>query len=399
MALTLHLSAVWTVVAALLTIELGRRINRALPWLERGSIPPSVTAGLFVSLVLAGLRGGGWINVRFDVAPRDLLLLVFFASLGFGAHLGRIATAGRGALVICLGIALTIVAQNGVGILVAKAFGEPPGIGLFLGSIAYAGGHGTAVAWSSTPYAAALPGAFELGIGSATLGLVLGGLIAGPVSVWLATRDRSAARHATLFESDGASESERDHAFSSDRWLPCLLWFALALAFAGEIKGAIASSGLELPAFLVVLLVSVVITNVADAARLPLDTEVTDLIGTIALRIFLAIAMLSLDWVELVKHLPLLFTAAIAQVAVTVGIAVLVVYSLFGRGPEGAAATGGFIGMSLGAMPVGLAVMRRLGLQFGDTPRALLAITLAASLFTDVANALGITGFFRWLGM
>jgi ESS family glutamate:Na+ symporter len=50
-------------------------------------------------------------------------------------------------------------------------------------------------------------------------------------------------------------------------------------------------------------------------------------------------------------------------------------------------------------MPVGLAVMRRLGLQFGDTPRALLAITLAASLFTDVANALGITGFFRWLGM
>jgi ESS family glutamate:Na+ symporter len=68
------------------------------------------------------------INVRFDVAPRDLLLLVFFASLGFGAHLGRIATAGRGALVICLGIALTIVAQNGVGILVAKAFGEPPGI-------------------------------------------------------------------------------------------------------------------------------------------------------------------------------------------------------------------------------------------------------------------------------
>jgi hypothetical protein len=27
----------------------------------------------------------------------------------------------------------------------------------------------------------------------------------------------------------------------------------------------------------------------------------------------------------------------------------------------------------------------------------LLAITLAASLFTDLANALGITGFFRWL--
>jgi ESS family glutamate:Na+ symporter len=93
----------------------------------------------------------------------------------------------------------------------------------------------------------------------------------------------------------------------------------------------------------------------------------------------------------------LLFTAALAQVVVTVLIAVTLVYSLFGRGPEGAAATGGFIGMSLGAMPVGLAVMRRFNSRFGDTPRALLAITLAASLFTDLANALGITGFFRWL--
>ena len=67
----------------------------------------------------------------------------------------------------------------------------------------------------------------------------------------------------------------------------------------------------------------------------------------------------------------------------TVIIAVLLVYTLFGRGREGAAATGGFIGFSLGAMPVGLAVMRRLNARFGDTPRALLAITLAASLFTD----------------
>jgi Na+/glutamate symporter len=44
-------------------------------------------------------------------------------------------------------------------------------------------------------------------------------------------------------------------------------------------------------------------------------------------------------------------------------------------------------------------VMRRLSLRFGDTPRALFAITLAASLFTDLANAFSITGFFRWLGM
>ena len=159
-----------------------------------------------------------------------------------------------------------------------------------------------------------------------------------------------------------------------------------------------AGLGFKAPTFLAVLLTGVLITNVADVARRPLDTEVTDLVGTIALRIFLAIAMLTLDWAELAAKLPMLLAGAAVQVTVTVLIAVLVVYTLFGRDRDAAAASGGFIGFSLGAMPVGLAVMRRLNTTFGETPRALLAITLAASLYTDTANALILAAFFRWFG-
>jgi len=396
--MTLQLNPVWTLVAALLAIQFGKRINAKIVWLERGNIPPAVTAGLFFSLILAILRGNGWLDVRFHTGPRDVLLLVFFASLGFGAHLRQLASAGKGALVICAGVVLVLVSQNFVGLLVAKAYGEVPALGLFLGSAAFAGGHGTVVAWANTPYTAGLTGALEIGIGSATLGLVLGGLVAGPVSVWLATRDRSAARHATVFEDDVPAAPDREPVFSTDRWLPSLLWIALSIALAPLLGDWAAAHGFKTPAFLAVLVVCVVLTNIADSFRRPLDTDVTDLIGTVALRIFLAIAMLSLDWVSLFEHIPMLLTAAAVQVVTTVIIAVLLVYTLFGRGREGAAATGGFIGFSLGAMPVGLAVMRRLNARFGDTPRALLAITLAASLFTDTANALVITIFFRWLG-
>ena len=396
--MTLQLNPVWTLVAALLAIQFGKRINAKIVWLERGNIPPAVTAGLFVSLILAILRGNGWLDVRFHTGPRDVLLLVFFASLGFGAHLRQLASAGKGALVICAGVVLVLVSQNILGLIVAKIFGEVPALGLFLGSAAFAGGHGTVVAWANTPYTAGLSGALEIGIGSATLGLVLGGLVAGPVSVWLATRDRSAARHATVFEDDVPAAPDREPVFSTDRWLPSLLWIALSIALAPLLGDWAAAHGFKTPAFLAVLVVCVVLTNIADSFRRPLDTDVTDLIGTVALRIFLAIAMLSLDWVSLFEHIPMLLTAAAVQVVTTVIIAVLLVYTLFGRGREGAAATGGFIGFSLGAMPVGLAVMRRLNARFGDTPRALLAITLAASLFTDTANALVITIFFRWLG-
>lgn len=393
-----ELSGVWTLFAALVTIELGKRLNRALPWIERASIPPAVTAGLLISLVLAVLRAGGWLDVKFATAPRDVLLLVFFASLGFGAHLGRLASAGKGTLVICLAITVAVLAQNLIGIAIARAFGAAPAAGLFLGSIAYLGGHGTATAWAAAPEGEAVEGAFEIGIASATLGLVLGGLVAGPVAVWLATRNAAQARHATVFGAEAVAAAAREPAFSSDRWIPCLLWILACLAIGPVARDWAAGLGFKVPAFLAVLLVGVLITNVADLTRRPLDTEVTDLVGTIALRIFLAIAMLTLNWAELTEKLPMLLAGAAAQVVATVATATLLVYTLFGRDREAAAASGGFIGFSLGAMPVGLAVMRRLNTTFGDTPRALLAITLAASLYTDTANALILAAFFRWLG-
>jgi ESS family glutamate:Na+ symporter len=47
-------------------------------------------------------------------------------------------------------------------------------------------------------------------------------------------------------------------------------------------------------------------------------------------------------------------------------------------------------------MPVGLAAMKRLSLKYGDAPGAFLIITLAASLFTDTANALVVQWFLTW---
>lgn len=396
--MAIELSGIWTLLAALVTIEAGKRLNRAVPAIARANIPPAVSAGLLASLLLAALRAGGWLDVKFANGPRDVLLLVFFASLGFGAHLGRLASAGKGALVVCLAITLAIVAQNLAGMAVAKAFGAEPLAGLFMGSIAYLGGHGTATAWAGSAEGELVAGAFEIGIGSATLGLVVGGLVAGPVSVWLATRNAGQARHATVFASSDAPAESREPAFASDRWIAPLLWILACLALGPLARDWAAARGVQAPAFLAVMLVGVAITNLADAARRPLDTEVSDLVGTIALRIFLAIAMLSLDWAGLAQKLPMLLAGAAAQAAVTVAIGVGVVYLLFGRDREAAAAAGGFIGFSLGAMPVGLAVMRQLNATVGDTPRALLAITLAASLFTDTANALLLAMMFRALG-
>lgn len=158
------------------------------------------------------------------------------------------------------------------------------------------------------------------------------------------------------------------------------------------------STGLDLPGFLTAMLVGVALTNVGDLVRKPLDTEVTDLIGTVALRLFLAIALLALDWSSLVAHLPMILTATVAQIAMVLVVALGVVFLFDGRDRDAAAASGAFVDFTLGAMPVGLAVMRPLNARYGQTPRALLGITIAASLSQDMANAVLLTLGFRWLG-
>jgi ESS family glutamate:Na+ symporter len=398
--MTLELSPAWTLIAALLTIGLGKRLNRWLPWLQRGNIPPAVSAGLLLSLALAFARSAGWLELSLSDEVRNALLLLFFASLGFAAHLGRLATAGIADLIVCIAVVAAIVLQNGIGMVLAQSFGQSKALGLFVGSLAFLGGHGTATAWAGIIPEGSLRGAFEVGIGSATLGLVLGGLVAGPVASVLIGRGKAAQAPAETGPSAATVPVEREPVFSSDRWLPCLLWLLLCLALSPLLGNAAKDHlGVSLPGFLTALLTGVVLTNAADAMKRPLDTEITDLIGTIALRMFLAIALLALDWIALLDHLPMLLTAAAAQVVGAIVVAVGIIYLLMGRDRDAATAAGGFIGFGLGAMPVGLAVMRGLNARYGETPRAMLAITLAASLFPDTANALALTALFAWLGL
>ena len=177
-----------------------------------------------------------------------------------------------------------------------------------------------------------------------------------------------------------------------------LLWLALSIGLglaARPIVGEVL--GVTIPAFLAVLLAAVIVTNVADLARIRLDLGGADLIGTLALRVFLAIAMLGLQLAAVGDAVGLIAVAVLTQIVLTTLIATLLVYPLL-KGRDGAIGAAGFIGFGLGAMPVGLAAMKRLALKYGDAPRAFLVITLAASLFTDTANALIVQGFLTWFG-
>lgn len=384
--MTIELNEQWTGIAALLTILLGVRINRAVPVFGTYSIPPAVTGGLLIALLLAIAGATLQWKVTFAETLRNALLLIFFAALGLTAKFRRLKTGGAAVAGLCVLIALLATLQSAAGALIAYAYGRPPALGVFLGSVPFLGGHGTTVAWAETQLASGLQHALEIGMVCATIGLVAGAVISGVVGTRLAERAARAPSPAADHEPPEAPWPQSP--LDSDRWIVAVLWIALAVAL-GLAAQPIAAGmlGTTVPAFLAVLLAAVVLTNVADLAQRAVDLVAIDLVGTLALRVFLAIAMLGLQLAAVGDSMAMIFTAAAVQVLLATAIAVLAVYPLL-KSREGAIGAAGFVGFGLGAMPVGLAAMKRLTINYGDAPRAFLVITLAASLFTDTANAL-----------
>jgi ESS family glutamate:Na+ symporter len=391
-----------TLAAAIATIAFGMWVNRMFPVLERANIPPAVTGGLIVAVVLEIVQQTLGHSITFATDLRSLLLLVFFASLGLSARFTLLKSGGPAVAWVCIIIIVTIVVQNVVGVAVARAFDLDARLGLFMGSIAYLGGHGTTAAWAQAAEASMLPEAFEIGIASATLGLVMGGLIGGPVAGWLAGRadagvDLRGAPTVPATPVTGAVDPIVQPE-ASDRWMLSLLVLAACLVI-GELFGrAATAAGYPLPAFLTALLAGVLITNVGDASKVPVDLPRADLVGTIALRVFLAMSMLSLDFSTLADYLAPLAVALVAQAVATSAIAMLLIYRVLGGGHEGGVGAGGFIGFGLGAMPVGIATMKRVVQRVGPAPRAFVVVTLAAALFQDTANAVLVRVFFSLLG-
>lgn len=396
--MTIQVNELWTAIAALATILMGARITRSVPMLGRYNIPPAVTGGLLVAMALGAVSAWGGVRVEFGDTLRNALLLIFFAAVGFSAKLRRIASGGRAVLAMCALIAVLAVLQSGIGVALATAFGKPPALGVFLGGVSFLGGHGTTVAWAESELAAQIPGALDVGLVCATLGLVAGAIVAGVVGTRLAERVPTVAAGDALPVEEEKEEPWPEDAWVSERWLRVLLWMAAAIGLGLAVRPFVmATFNATVPAFLTVLLSAVVLTNLADVARLRIDSAACDLIGTLALRVFLAIAMMGIRVSTVGAEAGLIVVATLAQVALAVALAVLVVYPV-ARGRDGAVAAGGFIGVAIGAMPVSLAAMNRLMLTYGPAPRAFLAVSLAGALFTDTANALVVQTMLTWFG-
>jgi ESS family glutamate:Na+ symporter len=387
-----------TTIIGLLALVAGTALYGRSRLLRRLNIPAAVIGGLAVSAATLALYAAAGTEVKFADGLRDLLLLVFFSTIGLSARLKALREGGGPLALLCLSVVVLLVLQNAAGMLVMAAFGEHPFYGLLLGSASFMGGPGTAMAWAREGQVSfGLERAPEIGLAAATVAVLSGALVSGPIAGRLVERKGlgrpSFDGGAVALPGAGGAAPDPVRGPAVQQALQALLLVALALG-AGDVLNVWArAQGQVLPGFLTAMLAGVAISNALDLARWRIPMEGVEHAGEIALQVFLVLSLMSLRlWSVGGVILPMLVNAAV-QVALSVLVAVFVLFRLLGRNYDAAVTAGGFLGFGLSSMPVAMATMEQLAARYGPSPRAFLLITLCGSVFVDLSNALIIKAF------
>lgn len=388
---------------AIMVLAAGKLLHRRLRVLRSFNIPEPVASGLLVSLVVGGLHAVSGLELSFNLAVRDFLLLYFFAGIGLNADIRTLRRGGWPLLILVAATVVYIVLQNLTGVAMAGLLGLNPLVGLLTGSVSLVGGHGTAIAWG--PRFAELHGvqsAVEIGTASATFGLILSALMGGPIARILIRRlptpelqpDAEALR-------DPMAETARPGPpITSFQLLATLFWLNVSLGLGQLIHDGLENLGRSLPLFVCALFAGILLTNTLPRlVPIPWPAHSTALavVSDVALGVFLAMSLMSLQlWTLQGLGGPLLLILAV-QFLVAFAYALLVVFRLMGHDYPAAVLCAGFGGFALGATPTAMANMAAVTQRYAPAPKAFLILPLVSGFFVDISNSLIIQRFINWL--
>ena len=401
--MTWSLDFIQTTAVGAIALFLGMSILNRVPVLRRYNIPAAVVGGLVIAILVTLSRESNLVAVKFDTTLQAPLMTAFFTSIGLSASVGLLRAGTRQALVFLALATFLAVVQSLIGIATAVAFGQSPLLGVLMGPAALTGGPATALAFAPQFAAAGVASAESVAIAAAMAGIVMGGLVGGPIVTRLLDHHQLQAAAPTLTptaqtNSSSSVDSSSDEESNMLTVLKGLAVLLVAMGVGAWLGGVMKSADLTLPGYVGAMIMGALIRNIDDQTRwLHIPHELTERIGVVCLSLFLSVALMNLKLWELTSiAAPLLVNLVVQVVAVAV-FCWYVVFKVMGRDYDAAVMSGGFIGFMLGTTANAMAVMHSVVQRYGPSPRAFLVAPIVGAFFIDFTNALLITGLLNLL--
>lgn len=406
--ITIELDIAQTIGIAAVLLVVGEAIKKRVGVLSRYFIPGPIIGGLLFSLIALVGHQTGLFAFQFYDNMRAFLLLVFFTTIGFSASFELLKRGGVGVALFLAAAVGLVVLQNLLGAGLATVLGVHPLIGVAAGSVSLTGGHGTSAAFGPLLEQAGALGALPAAIAAATYGLVAGCVIGGPLGSLLMRRNglkppvADAPLQATavgkgILPAQMPATAPEARSGSNDTVMYASILIAVSIGAGTVLVNWLKGWGITLPSYLGPMLVAALVRNIIDWRNGELPQRQFEVVGSVSLAFFLAMALMSMKLWELAEVAGPLLLILLAQTALMFAFAYFVTFRVMGRDYDAAVIAAGHCGFGMGATPNAMANMQAFTAVNGPSVKAFFVIPLVGSLFIDFFNAVTITGFMNYL--
>ena len=401
----LELDTITTLALACVLYLLGVYIVNHIGILKRLCIPAPVIGGLLFSVLVAILQSTNIITIKLDSEFfQNFFMLAFFTTIGLGASLKLLRLGGKVLILYFIFCGVLAVFQNIIGVSLAKVLNIPPLLGLTAGSMSMEGGHGNAAAYGQTVQNMGIDSALTAALAAATLGLVAGGLIGGPVVKFLINKYNLKPEHAEETTKDYSNV--KSNAYLRNRMTPTTIFLlqfsivAICMAIGSYLGNTFSDiTNINVPVYVGAMFVAVIIRNISEYNNLNLiDMKIVDSISDVSLSLFLSIALMSIQLTEIYQLAIPLIVIVLVQVAFIVLFSVFVVFRGLGKNYDAAVMIGGFIGHGLGATPNAMANLDVITKKYGASPKAYLVVPIVGAFLIDLLGVPIVTTFINIFG-
>ncbi|MGX0052300.1 sodium/glutamate symporter [Staphylococcus capitis] len=399
----IELDAITTLCLACVLYLIGQSIINHVSILRRICIPAPVIGGLLFSILVAILDSLHIVKIKLDASfIQDFFMLAFFTTIGLGASLKLFKIGGKVMLLYFMFCGIMAICQNIIGVSLAKILNIQPLLGLTAGSMSMEGGHGNAAAYGKTIQDMGIDSAVTAALAAATLGLVFGGLIGGPVVKYLIKRYNLTPEHRDeSYKNYGEVEYNQS---LHNKFKPTQIFFIqfTILVFCMALGTYIGDTfthmtGVNIPMYVGSMFVAVIIRNVSEFAGLNIvDLKINDQIGDISLGIFLSLALMSIQLTEIYSLAIPLIIIVLIQVVFMVLFSIFVLFRRLGKDYDAAVMVGGFIGHGLGATPNAMANLDVITKKYGSSPKAYLVVPIVGAFLIDLIGVIIVMSFIQF---
>ena len=403
--INLDLNIVSTLILAIVLCLFGNFIKNKFSIFNKVCIPTPVIGGLFFSLLIFILRKFGILEITMDTSLMPYFLSIFFISVGFCINIFSAKGGGKLLFLYWLLCAFLGLFQNLIAVFSSKLLHIKPLLGFMCGSVSMEGGHGYALAFGKTIESIGIENACAIGIAAATLGLITGGLLGGPVGRFLIYKyDLKPLKGGSrLFKSNKNQNTIKTNKpkiqFTPIGFLENILILLLIMNISFFVSNIInLKTNIIIPNIVIGMLLSVIINNFNIKKQVfDFSWGLFDFIQNISLDIFLTMALMSIDLYALSSLLGAILIIVFFQVLFVLIYGVFICFRVLGKDYDAAIMISGLIGHTLGATPNALANMSTLTSKYGKSETAFLIVPMVGAFLLDAFSMPCILFFINFL--